>query len=159
MCECVLKKMCCNKFSLFACLRYFGNVYLAVYILLWTTVQHGKKGKIIPEVETEQNHSLNTHVSICIWPRNRISSYFVHIIQTSFQSHSHGGHFDPSNTDVTHNINNDSIPGSVCVPVRLDSVTVNQHAQYKDPQSEAPEWSSASIIFLLLVSKCLQWKK
>ncbi len=34
------------------------------------------------------------------------------------------------------------------VPLRRDSVTVGQHAQYQDPEPEAAKWNSAIIHFI-----------
>ncbi len=35
------------------------------------------------------------------------------------------------------------------VPVRHDSVTVSQHEQYQDPETEAAKWNSVIINFII----------
>ncbi len=35
------------------------------------------------------------------------------------------------------------------VPVSHDSVTVSQHAQYQDPETEAAKWNSAIINYIM----------
>ena len=45
------------------------------------------------------------------------------------------------------------------VPVSHDSVTVSQHAQYQDPETEAAKWNSAIIHLIIYMLLLLQYVK
>ncbi len=68
-------------------------------------------------------------------------------------------------TSVTNNINNGSVLFK-CSIISHDSVTVSQHAQHRDPETEAATWNSAIINVIIYtryscadMSQCLLRKK
>ncbi len=133
------------------------NIQLPQYIKLWLHLL----------VESINCWFWSHHKTCSQKEKSRISLALSFNLATAIISIFHTGNLpclSRKSTGITNNINNGSVLFKcTSKTVSHDSVTVRQHEQYHNPETEAATWNSAIIHFIIYTCtfpdmSCLPWK-